>query len=161
MAQDELFDGGPRMKRCTDCRELKPLDEFHRHRGKRDGRQTGCRACNIALNKQWYKDHPEARAERMDGYAKVRRRDNQRRIYEYLLDHSCVDCGESDPVVLDFDHLRDKVANVTAMLGSPWHKILAEIAKCEVRCANCHRRATARRLGSFRATYVAHEGETT
>lgn len=55
----------------------------------------------------------------------------------------CVDCGERDPIVLDFDHVRGrKVRNVGMMYSSSTAALLAEIAKCEVRCANCHRRAT-------------------
>jgi hypothetical protein len=62
----------------------------------------------------------------------------------------CVDCGESDPVVLDFDHVfGKKTAKVTGLLGSGQGRLINEAAKCEVRCANCHRRAThARRLAS-------------
>jgi hypothetical protein len=72
-------------------------------------------------------------------------------VLEYLLTHPCVDCGETDPVVLEFDHLRDKLGNISAMYGHAWRSILAEIAKCDVVCANCHRRRTARRVGAFRA----------
>lgn len=137
-------------KRCNMCGIVKPLAEFHRKRGARDGRQPRCRPCNIEANKRWYRDHPEARARRMDDYAKARRLDNHQRILDYLRLHPCVDCGETDPVVLDFDHLGSKRCNVSGMLGSSWNSILAEIAKCEVCCANCHRRRSARRGGWFR-----------
>jgi hypothetical protein len=66
-------------------------------------------------------------------------------IRAYLLEHPCVDCGESDVTVLDFDHVRDsKRMDVSALVagGYSWHAIADEIAKCDVRCANCHRRAT-------------------
>ena len=61
----------------------------------------------------------------------------------------CVDCGESDPVVLEFDHIADKKAAVTTMVwgGLLWTSIEREIAKCEVRCVNCHRRRTAVQQG--------------
>ena len=70
----------------------------------------------------------------------------------YLLDHPCVDCGEDDPIVLEFDHLRDKRVNVSALANSavPFDRVLAEIEKCEVVCANCHRRRTCTRLDSYR-----------
>src|SRR4051794_36986150 len=61
------------------------------------------------------------------------------------------DCGETDPVVLEFDHLRDKEFDIASGIHyHAWSKVLAEIAKCEVVCANCHRRRTARRRGALR-----------
>jgi hypothetical protein len=139
-------------KRCRMCGETKLFAEFHRNRSKPDGLQDRCRPCNIALNKQWYRDHPEARPNRMDPYARRRIQQGQRKLLDYLRSHPCVDCGESDPVLLEFDHLRDKTANISAMVfGSrPWPIIEAEIEKCEVVCANCHRRRTARRASTFR-----------
>jgi hypothetical protein len=69
-------------------------------------------------------------------------------VRQHLLTHPCVDCGEHDPVVLEFDHVTgQKVRDVGSMARAGWNlaAIQAEIAKCEVRCANCHRRITARR----------------
>jgi hypothetical protein len=59
-------------------------------------------------------------------------------------------------VVLEFDHLRDKRATVSVLLrDAEWATVMAEIAKCEVRCANCHRRRTHQRFGSYRVLGVA------
>lgn len=68
-------------------------------------------------------------------------------MISYLLEHPCVDCGETDITVLEFDHLRDKTKDVSALMKgtSSWSRIEAEILKCAVRCANCHRRETERR----------------
>lgn len=76
----------------------------------------------------------------------------RRRLLAYLETHSCVDCGEADPVVLEFDHRERawKRFNVPQGLGRPWNDVVAEIAKCDVRCANCHRRRTAKQGGSWR-----------
>lgn len=70
------------------------------------------------------------------------------KIVDYLVAHPCVDCGESDIIVLDFDHLRDKLYDVSAMVARAmkWESILVEIEKCVVRCANCHRRKTAHEM---------------
>ena len=62
--------------------------------------------------------------------------------------------------MLEFDHLRDKRFEISAALhGRNWQAILDEIEKCEVVCANCHRRRTARRRGTVRAilTQVDHD----
>ena len=60
----------------------------------------------------------------------------------------CVDCGESNPIVLDFDHIRDKKYNISRMIhdGFSWKAIVKEMQKCEVVCANCHRIRTHNRL---------------
>ena len=67
-------------------------------------------------------------------------------IWKYLEEHPCVDCGESDPRVLEFDHRDDseKSFNVADALRKVCSvaRLMAEIAKCDVRCANCHRRRT-------------------
>ena len=83
---------------------------------------------------------------------------NKALVRSYLLAHPCVDCGESDPVVLDFDHVKGgKVKEVSTMVrdGMSAANIRAEIAKCEVRCANCHRRMTHRRRQNRTAATAA------
>lgn len=78
------------------------------------------------------------------------------KVLEYLQGHPCVDCGERDPLVLQFDHVRgDKVDAIARLVsqGRRWEAIEAEIAKCEVRCANCHQRVTIlRRTPSWSGT---------
>jgi hypothetical protein len=57
-----------------------------------------------------------------------------------------VDCGESDPIVLEFDHVRGvkrgEISRLKTMVSL--ETLAEEIAKCDVRCANCHRRKTHR-----------------
>jgi hypothetical protein len=87
------------------------------------------------------------------------KREYKRRIGEHLLANHCVDCGESDVRVLDFDHLvgSDKRADIAAMVnaGGRWSDIELEIAKCAVRCANCHRCVTSDRAQDWRAVLTA------
>ncbi len=70
-------------------------------------------------------------------------------LLAYFATHPCVDCGTTDVTVLEFDH-RDgaiKVATINELLrDSRLRELDAEIAKCDVRCANCHRRRTARQF---------------
>ena len=140
-------------KRCSSCKVVKPLSEFHKNRTSRDGVQSYCRECNIAEAKRYHAENLEHCRARIARRARVRRDELQGLLYEFLACHPCTDCGECDPVVLDFDHVAgDKVANVSALVFAlkPWEVVMAEIAKCEVVCANCHRRRTAERLRSFR-----------
>ena len=63
----------------------------------------------------------------------------------------CVDCGEGDPIVLDFDHVRgEKRGNVSDMVRCYYSidSIKDEMRKCQIRCANCHRKRTFERRNS-------------
>jgi hypothetical protein len=80
-----------------------------------------------------------------DPIRKARRDQIKRNMMDFYKSHPCVDCGEKDPRVLDFDHLNNKRYNVSTLLNKEysWDSILQEAAKCQVRCANCHRIKTA------------------
>jgi hypothetical protein len=136
------------VKRCCTCQQVKPLDEFNRMKRSKDGRQGSCRDCNKAYHYKHWDRHMAQIRERSERVLA----ENKRRIIDYLRTHPCVDCGEPDIIVLEFDHLRDKTAPVIAMLLQKhvWSRVVEEIAKCEVVCANCHRRRTARRANTYR-----------
>ena len=89
------------------------------------------------------------------------RQERTRYLLDYFLAHPCSDCGETDAVVLEFDHVRgEKTFDIGASLTyRNWQAILAEIAKCEVVCANCHRRRTANRRGSVRSVLASLEAQ--
>lgn len=80
----------------------------------------------------------------------------RRKLLDFLSTKKCVDCGEKDPIVLEFDHKkpRKKFKTVSRMLSGhySWDSVMREINKCEVRCANCHRRKTYIQSGSFGKT---------
>jgi hypothetical protein len=135
-----------RVKTCTRCGQTKPLDEFPPvRRSEPEKLQRWCRACFSEANKGNYWKNPERERARVLLLKTRKREENRRRTIEYLIAHPCVGCGEKDIVVLQFDHLRDKMFNISTMIanGSSWERIEGEIAKCAVRCANCHRLKTA------------------
>ena len=56
----------------------------------------------------------------------------------------CMDCGvQYPPYVMDFDHIAgEKAFGLSQSLNRSFEKVLAEMEKCEVVCANCHRMRT-------------------
>ena len=142
------------MRACTKCGELKPLDQFPPVRRGEPKLQSWCRDCFAAYGREYYRKNRDVQKARLLRNSSARRSDNQSRMIEYLRAHPCVDCGETDIVVLQFDHLADKERDVGNMLtgGWTWPAIEKEIAKCEVRCANCHRLATLRRYEELGAS---------
>jgi len=62
-------------------------------------------------------------------------------ILEYFQTHPCIDCGESDPRTLEFDHRGPKNFTIGDVLRrADVALIAAEIELCDVRCSNCHRK---------------------
>jgi len=94
-----------------------------------------------------YKDKADRRA-----FDQRRRELLEAFIREYLQSHPCVDCGNSDIRVLEFDHVRGEKKFCVGMQGLMTIEcLLEEIAKCDVRCANCHKiRHHAERLSRIR-----------
>lgn len=83
---------------------------------------------------------------------KQRRIRNRKFVIDYLSNNPCIDCGENDFIVLEFDHINQstKRNTVSNMVDLSLKTIKEEIEKCEVRCANCHRRKTAKQLGWYK-----------
>ncbi len=142
------------MKKCTICKRNLPLSEYNKHPTRKDGLQAHCRECNRSRSRAYYARNREAHKKEIIRRNKIFIKEQHKRILGYLADHPCVDCGESDPVVLEFDHQRDKECMISSKIRSwSWKRLLAEIEKCEVRCANCHRRKTSIDQGSYRAIH--------
>ena len=123
----------------------KPLEQFPPRRRGETELQSWCRSCFAANNARYYAEHREVQKARLLANTARRRDTSRRKAAEYLTTHPCVDCGERDLVVLDFDHIREKKSAVSALIasGASWERVEAEIRQCEVRCANCHRIKTA------------------
>lgn len=114
------------------------------------------------------RDRNRKRQQYQDGaaYAKVKEAQTRQReikrqwVCDYLSNHPCVDCGEKDIIVLEFDHRGDepKTADVITMVNGTYalKTVINEVQKCDVRCCNDHRRKTVERLGStYRTKYVS------
>jgi hypothetical protein len=139
------------MKRCARCGEDKPESEFGWKNKERTRLHSYCKPCVRANSKAHYEANPRKVIARSRRRNRLLRAERASAIVEYLNAHPCVDCGEADPLVLEFDHRRDKEFTIGRdWITRPWAAVLAEIEKCEVRCANCHRRRTAQTRGYLR-----------
>ena len=135
-------------KHCPKCDQDLPVTSFNRNG---DGHQHWCRDCFRTYFRERGQQHrDQSRA------ARARRKAAARAyIRAHLSARVCADCGEDEFLVLEFDHHDGgKVAEVARLLstGARVERVRAEVERCEVVCVNCHRRRTALRAGSFRAT---------
>ena len=135
------------IKRCGTCGLEKESGEFSR-RG--DKLQSKCKSCQRVYGRLYYLNN-KARFIEKNRHNKRRQRKRLRAILEEVKQHPCQDCGGVfHPWVMEFDH-RDGSAKEAAVAdlaskGCPDVRLLAEISKCDVVCANCHRMRTYRRM---------------
>ncbi|KJL31286.1 hypothetical protein [Microbacterium azadirachtae] len=138
-------------KRCGTCNQVKPLTEFNRKSSRIDGRQEVCRACNRESSRRYYRENRDRHLAVIRARTHAQRHESRAFVADYLADHPCVGCGVEDLRVLDFDHRpnsgkRDGVMQLVRD-GFSIAIIADEIAKCDVRCRNCHAIVTYERMG--------------
>ena len=125
-------------KVCGKCRRELPIEEFNWKVKAKGRRQSYCKRCQSAATKSHYKRNPGPYKER----ALENRWNSIHVIHKYLSENPCIDCGNSDIRVLDFDHRNPegKKFNIGKAAHSGYGKetLMQEIAKCDVRCKNCH-----------------------
>jgi hypothetical protein len=140
-------------KVCSGCGQERNIEDFNWKYKAKGIHQSLCRLCTTHHSRKHYKNNKEIYVNRAHKRNVHIYKENRQLLYEYLTLHPCVDCGNNDPRVLEFDHVRGaKVDEVTRMVSNraSWNTIEREIAKCEVRCANCHRIKTSERGGWWR-----------
>jgi hypothetical protein len=144
---------------CSKCHLPQPVTEFFIRCRATGKRHSQCKTCykNVRAPNQHahYEANKGAYVERAKKRNRAVRAELFRLLMEYLHEHPCP-CGEADPVVLEFHHTDPKIKEATVSgllrLLRPWPLILREIEKCEVLCANCHKRRTAAHQGWRRLT---------
>jgi hypothetical protein len=136
-------------KRCPKCRVELPLSQFTC--GSTGRTSSYCKPCMSLYCRHHYVNNSEAHNARRSEARKLYRKRNRAYVVEHLRTHPCVDCGEPDPVVLEFDHVDPKSKEFSmaylSRTGCPLDQLKREMAKCVVRCVQCHRRRTARQFG--------------
>jgi hypothetical protein len=125
-------------KRCSQCKEQKPLTEFYKAKSKPAGYAYTCKSCSDKSNKRTRDKHTE----RYHGYRADYKSKLNEQINEYKTSCGCTVCGEnSHPAVLDLHHLDPSIKEGSpSTMRTSWERWLAEAEKCIVLCANCHRK---------------------
>lgn len=126
---------------CTECLETNP-ENFHFKNKSTGKRHAKCKKCFNEWRKLWYRQNKQYYIDNSrENYKRYRAR-NRENLAEYLKDKKCSRCPESESCCLDFHHLGNKTDTVSDLSGKgvPWKKVLEEIQKCIILCANCHRK---------------------
>lgn len=140
--------------RCGKCLAEKPASEFYERSDRPGVRTSYCIECTNANSQEHYQANKAAYAASRQAARERYQARAQAFLREYFAEHPCVDCGCLDLRVLQFDHrdAAEKEHTIARMLRSQirWSRVLDEIAKCDVRCANCHMIRTAEQFGWWR-----------
>lgn len=144
------------MKICNTCKISKPIAEYHLGKSFKDGVQNTCKQCQSLYRKTRYIINKVDENTKAVAWQRERSIINTDQLRQYLEDKYCLDCSTKDFQVLEFDHVRGvKQRNISQMMRNyKWDSILLEIAKCDVVCANCHRRRTAIRGNHRRSNWI-------
>lgn len=103
-----------------------------------------------AWHRKWYQEHKEQFARK----ARKRLRLLKKRVQELKSTTPCADCKKCYPYyIMDPDHLHNKKERISIMVqrGRAWNDIAAELKKCDIVCANCHRARTWKRMKKLRS----------
>lgn len=131
---------------CQNCNTEKSEEEFYRRSDRPHLLQSRCKVCWKEYTASHYKNNKAKVAARSRERDKRVVKEIRNFVLQHLLSHPCVYCGESDPVVLQFDHVNGKKEfNISEAVRKrcSLETLCLEMDKCEVRCANCHVRRTA------------------
>lgn len=140
-------------KKCNKCLNDKCETEFSYKNKSKGKRSTICNECQREYKNKWY--HGDTNNKELFKETRKKTKDALRtKMICFLEDKECVDCGEKDIVTFEFDHrdTNDKKHSISKMIGDcfSWDNIMDEVNKCDIRCANCHRRKTAKQFGYYR-----------
>jgi hypothetical protein len=121
------------LRLCGRCKRKKPLEDFAWRRIDKGWRDNYCRGCRSAYKKEHYARNKERYKANARAHARIRIPERIALLEEYLSSHPCMDCGEADLTVLEFDHLREKSFDLgQGFRNFKWSRVLQEISKCEV-----------------------------
>ncbi len=132
------------MKKCIRCEEIKEVSEFAKDSHRKDGIRSECIICRKEYNVKYYIKNVIIYKSRSKLNNKIYKKKLKKWFFNLKSNLKCIKCGENHPGCLDFHHRNkdDKVSTISDMITNrdSIENITIEIAKCDVLCANCHRK---------------------
>src|SRR5438132_4280497 len=108
-----MYDGISQ-KRCCRCGQTKDINEFTLRDRLKGVLHSYCRECHARWNREHYQRNKATYIANARRHNAIYQAENLLRLIDYLLAHPCLDCGEPDLLVLDFDH-RDRATKRMAV----------------------------------------------
>jgi len=106
------------LERCTRCGAWKDEEEFPWRWKALGRRHSACKACYKPLKDEWYKKNKVKHVQTVTRRKSAQREAARQYVWGYLQTHPCVECGEADPLVLEFDHVRrNKKAEISRLVA--------------------------------------------
>ena len=94
------------MKKCVTCGVFKSESEYN-YRNRLLGRKWNtCKSCQSSQRARWYQNNKESHKKRAKKNKAIAKQTARNYVRNYLYNQSCIDCGESNPNVLEFDHVK-------------------------------------------------------
>jgi len=143
-------------KRCDHCKQEKDITEFNWKFKALGIRHDTCRECMKWFVRRYFKGsaHDE-HLRNVKERKKAARIFAREYVWDYLTTHPCVQCGESDPRVLEFHHRNEaeKEDTISHMVGEGLSaaRLQSEMDKCDILCGNCHKKLTMKERGHWRS----------
>ena len=137
---------------CNKCHKEKGPEDFSFKNKEKNLRKKICKDCHSLYRKQHYLQNKKKYIAKAHKWNKKQKEILGKYLFDILSESKCIDCREKDIIVLDFDHVTNKRFGIAEMYRNCYSlkAVEDEIKKCVVRCANCHRRKTAREIGYWK-----------
>ncbi len=137
---------------CNKCLEEKDISDFSFKKQDKNLRNKICKLCHSEYRRHHYLKNKEKYILKARRWNFKQKEVLSKYLYDILSQSHCVDCGEKDIIVLEFDHTNNKKHGIPEMYKNRYslNAVENELKKCVVRCANCHRRKTAKEKGFWK-----------
>ena len=127
-------------KKCCRCSEEKPVAAFTKKNTTQDGLSPSCRECTRKGGRRTYQKYRNRRA----GEIHSRVSNLRKWVWDLKSSRRCKKCGESHPACLEFHHTnrQEKDSEISKLVGrgAAKQRLWKEIQRCDILCANCHRK---------------------